>query len=118
MFCGSLNDETEDEISTIFPFKEGKLPIRYLGVPLVTKKIGINDCKQPVDKVYQRLSDWKNKSLSYAGRAQLISSVLGSMQVYWGSVFLLPKPVINDIEIFKKFLWNCGDSGKGKAKVA
>ncbi|GKD44979.1 RNA-directed DNA polymerase, eukaryota, reverse transcriptase zinc-binding domain protein, partial [Tanacetum coccineum] len=119
MFCGSLDSDTKDEISNIFPFKEGKLPVRYLGVPLVTKKIGIANCKQLVDKVTQKLNDRKNTSLSYAGRAQLIASVLGSMQVYWGSVFLLPKAVVIDIEkLFKRFLWNSGESCKGKAKVA
>ncbi|GKB12041.1 RNA-directed DNA polymerase, eukaryota, reverse transcriptase zinc-binding domain protein [Tanacetum coccineum] len=36
-----------------------------------------------------------------------------------GSVFLLPKSVINDIEkLFKKFLWSCEESCKGRAKVA
>ncbi|GJW04980.1 RNA-directed DNA polymerase, eukaryota, reverse transcriptase zinc-binding domain protein [Tanacetum coccineum] len=50
MFCGSLDDDTRSEISCIFPFTEGKLPVRYLGVPLVTKKIGVADCKQLVDK--------------------------------------------------------------------
>ncbi|GKA82392.1 RNA-directed DNA polymerase, eukaryota, reverse transcriptase zinc-binding domain protein [Tanacetum coccineum] len=119
MLCRSLNDDTKRDISSIFPFKEGKLHMRYLGVPLVTKKIGVLDCKQLVDKVNQKLNDWKNKSLSYAGRAQLIASVLGSMQVYWGSVFLLPKTVVKDIEkCFKKFLWNSGESCKGKARVA
>ncbi|GJR10423.1 RNA-directed DNA polymerase, eukaryota, reverse transcriptase zinc-binding domain protein [Tanacetum coccineum] len=112
-----LSDEAKSEICSIFPFKEA---VRYLGVPLITKKIGVNDCKQQlVDKVKKKLNDWKNKNLSYAGRAQLIASVLGSMQVYWGSVFLLPKIVIKDIEsCFKKFLWNSGDSCKGKAKIA
>ncbi|GJZ77850.1 RNA-directed DNA polymerase, eukaryota, reverse transcriptase zinc-binding domain protein [Tanacetum coccineum] len=48
-----------------------------------------------------------------------IASVLSSMQVYWDSVFLLPKTIIYDIErIFKKFLWSSGDTSKGKAKVA
>ncbi|GKC52902.1 hypothetical protein Tco_1075647, partial [Tanacetum coccineum] len=74
MFGGSLDDETNSVISSIFPFKEGKLPVRCLGVPLVTKKIGVSDCKQLMDKVNQRL--------------------------------------------YKKFLWNSGDSGKGRAKVA
>ncbi|GJW27374.1 RNA-directed DNA polymerase, eukaryota, reverse transcriptase zinc-binding domain protein [Tanacetum coccineum] len=69
MFCGSLDDDTKEAISSIFPFKEGKLLVRYLGVPLVTKKIGIAECNQLVEKVRQKLSDWKNKSLSYAGRA-------------------------------------------------
>ncbi|GJZ45184.1 RNA-directed DNA polymerase, eukaryota, reverse transcriptase zinc-binding domain protein [Tanacetum coccineum] len=50
VFCGSLNDDTKRDISSIFSFKEGKLPMRYLGVPLVTKKIGVLDCKQLVDK--------------------------------------------------------------------
>ncbi|GJX09286.1 RNA-directed DNA polymerase, eukaryota, reverse transcriptase zinc-binding domain protein [Tanacetum coccineum] len=119
MFCGSLNKDAKREISSIFPFKEGKLPVRYLGVPLITKKISVKECKQLVDKVSQKLNDWKNKSLSYARRAQLIASILGSMQVYWGSVFLLPKTIVNDIEkLFKRFLWNNGDSCKGKAKVA
>ncbi|GKA06580.1 hypothetical protein Tco_0685804 [Tanacetum coccineum] len=100
-----LDDNEKNAISCIFPFKEGKLLVRYLGVLLVTKKIGVADYKQLVDRVNQKLSDWKNKSLSYAGRAQLIAYVLGSMQVYWGSVLLLPKFVINDIEkLFKKFL--------------
>nr|GEZ38744.1 RNA-directed DNA polymerase, eukaryota, reverse transcriptase zinc-binding domain protein [Tanacetum cinerariifolium] len=112
MFCGSLDDDTRSEINSIFPFKEGKLPVRYLGVPLVTKKIGVVDWKQLVDKVSQKLSDWKNKSLSYAERAQLIASVLGSMQVYWGSVFLLPKTVIKDIEKhFKNGLEDQGGLG-------
>ncbi|GJR15370.1 RNA-directed DNA polymerase, eukaryota, reverse transcriptase zinc-binding domain protein [Tanacetum coccineum] len=94
MFCGSLDDDTKEEISSIFPFKEGKLLVRYLGVPLVTKKIGIAECNQLVEKVRQKL-------------------------MYWGSVFLLPKSVINEIEkLFKRFLWNNGDSSKGKAKVA
>ncbi|GKD31041.1 hypothetical protein Tco_1241819 [Tanacetum coccineum] len=57
MFCGSIDDETKENISNIFPFKEGKLPVRYLGVPLVTKKIRVADCKQLVDKVRQKLSD-------------------------------------------------------------
>lgn len=83
------------------------------------KKIGVNDCKCLVDKVKQKLGDWKNKSLTYAGRAQLLASVLSSMQVYWGSVFKIPKNVIVEIEtLFKGFLWCNSEVCKGKARVA
>ncbi|GKE62015.1 hypothetical protein Tco_1512382 [Tanacetum coccineum] len=86
MFCRSLNNTVKNAISDIFPFKEGKLPVKYLGVHLVTKKIGVDDYKQLIDK---------------------------------GLVFLLPKSIINDIErLFKRFLWNSGESYKGKVKVA
>ncbi|GJT75704.1 RNA-directed DNA polymerase, eukaryota, reverse transcriptase zinc-binding domain protein [Tanacetum coccineum] len=94
MFCGSLDSETKNAISNILPLKEGKLPVKYLGVPLVTKKIGIADCKQLIDKVQQKLMDWKNKSLSYAGRAQLITYVLASMQVYWVLCFCFLKQTL------------------------
>ncbi|GKC18082.1 RNA-directed DNA polymerase, eukaryota, reverse transcriptase zinc-binding domain protein [Tanacetum coccineum] len=105
IFCGSMDRGKIESILDILPFKRGKLPIKYLGVPLVAKKIGVQDCKSLIDKVKAKIHDWKNKSLSYAGRAQLIASVLASIQVYWASVFKLPKFVNKDIErIFKTFL--------------
>ncbi|PWA71036.1 hypothetical protein CTI12_AA283580 [Artemisia annua] len=64
--------------------------MRYLGVPLISKRLG---------------------------RMQLIASVLD--QVYWCCVFLLPKDVIKTINsILKSFLWSQNDMSKGKAKVA
>ncbi|GKC84707.1 hypothetical protein Tco_1140424 [Tanacetum coccineum] len=88
------------------------------GFPLY-KKIGMKDCKCLIDQVKSRIQDWKNNCLSYGGRTQLIDSVLSSIQVYWASVFKLPKMVINDIEkLFKGFLWNNGELQRGKTKVA
>ncbi|GJX14321.1 hypothetical protein Tco_0206079 [Tanacetum coccineum] len=71
--------------------------MKYLGVPLITKKITANDCEPLVEKVKSRILDWRNKALSYLGRLQLIASVLSAMQIYWASVFLLPKNVIYEI---------------------
>ncbi|GJY05634.1 RNA-directed DNA polymerase, eukaryota, reverse transcriptase zinc-binding domain protein, partial [Tanacetum coccineum] len=97
----------------------GKLQVRYLGVPLITKQISIGDCKPLIDKVKTKINNWKNKVLSYAGRVQLIASVLSSMQNYWASVFLLPKQVIYEInKVLKGFLWCQGKLSKGKAKVS
>ncbi|GJY04959.1 reverse transcriptase domain-containing protein [Tanacetum coccineum] len=72
-----------------------------------------------IDKVQNRVNDWKNKSLSVAGRLQLIQSVLGSLNVFWASVFVLPSRVLLDIEqIMRGFLWCQGSMSRGKAKVA
>nr|GEX98287.1 hypothetical protein [Tanacetum cinerariifolium] len=117
IFSGNTNKVTIDSILNIMPFKKEKFLVNYLGVPLVAKKIGVKDCKSHIDKVKSRIHDWKNKSLSYAGRAQLIASVLTYIQVYWTSVFKLPKTLMKDIEkLFKGFLWCHGDLQKGKAK--
>ncbi|GJT70898.1 putative RNA-directed DNA polymerase, eukaryota, reverse transcriptase zinc-binding domain protein [Tanacetum coccineum] len=37
----------------------------------------IMDCRELTEKVHNRLKDWKNKSLSAAGRLQLVQSVIG-----------------------------------------
>nr|GEY38104.1 RNA-directed DNA polymerase, eukaryota, reverse transcriptase zinc-binding domain protein [Tanacetum cinerariifolium] len=119
IFFGNVEESIKNEILEIMPFKIGKLPVSYLGVPLITKQIGINECKCLIDKVKIKVNNWKNRMLYYAGRLQLVASVLTSMQVYWASVFILPKTVIKDIDrLLKGFLWCQGDLSKGKAKVA
>ncbi|GJV01911.1 hypothetical protein Tco_1335480 [Tanacetum coccineum] len=77
------------------------------------------DCKELLEKVQIRVDDCKNKSLSIAGRLQLVKSVLGSLHVFWASVFMLPTRILLDIEqIMRGFLWCQGKLGGGKAKVA
>ncbi|GJU04045.1 RNA-directed DNA polymerase, eukaryota, reverse transcriptase zinc-binding domain protein [Tanacetum coccineum] len=99
--------------------KHCKLPVRYLGVPLIAKRLGVNECGCLVDKIKSRIHNWKNRYLSYAGRLQLIAAVLESIHVYWASVFLIPSTIIKDINrILKNFLWSQSEKNNGKAKVA
>nr|KAJ0187106.1 hypothetical protein LSAT_V11C900454800 [Lactuca sativa] len=119
IFFGNVKGPFKRKILRILPFVEGKLPMKYLGIPLVSTKLFIRDCKGLVDKVKRKVNDWKNKSLSYAGRLQLISAVLSSLPVYWASAVLLPKGTTKEIEkIMRNFLWNSGQNGKGVAKVS
>ncbi|GJT73883.1 auxin efflux carrier [Tanacetum coccineum] len=75
--------------------------------------------KELIEKVEGRINDWKNKSLSIAGRLQLIHSVIASLHVYWASMFVLPSRVLLDIEqSMRGFLWCQGKMRKGKSKVA
>lgn len=119
IFFGNVKAGVISDILQILPFKVGKLPMKYLGVPRITKKISTSECKQLVDKVKSRVEDWKNKYLSYAGRLQLIPSLLSTLSVYWAVVFLLPKASVYDIDkVLKGFLWCKGELEKGKAKIA
>ncbi|GJS42362.1 hypothetical protein Tco_0567405, partial [Tanacetum coccineum] len=96
-FCNVLN-HVKLSILNVLPFEEGRLPVKYLGVPLVSSRLMVRDCKELVEKVQSRVQDWKNKSLSIAGRLQLIRSVIGSMHIFWASVFVIPTRVLLDIE--------------------
>nr|GEX22727.1 hypothetical protein [Tanacetum cinerariifolium] len=112
-------NHTKLVILHVLPFEEDRLSVKYLGVPLVSSRLIFRDCKEPIDKVQNCVNDWKNKSLSVAGRLQLIQSVLGSLNVFWASVFVLPSRVLLDIkQIIRGFLWCQGSISRGKAKVA
>ncbi|GKD64284.1 protein LAZ1 [Tanacetum coccineum] len=58
----------------------GELPVKYLGVPLISSRLLNKDCKILVEKARNHIEDWKNKSLSLAGRLQLFKSVISAMQ--------------------------------------
>ncbi|KAK4390843.1 hypothetical protein Sango_2147600 [Sesamum angolense] len=102
----------------VLGFQEGFLPVRYLGVPLISSRLKIADCKPLIDKLDSRIAGWSHLNLSFAGRAQLIQSVLSTLHSYWASVFILPKGIIKILEAkLRKFLWQ-GATGRGQAKVA
>nr|GEV33793.1 hypothetical protein [Tanacetum cinerariifolium] len=54
-----------------------ELSVKYLGVPLISPRLLIRDCKVLVEKAKNRIGDWKNKSLLFAGDLQLCSKRTG-----------------------------------------
>ncbi|KAJ0601100.1 putative RNA-directed DNA polymerase [Helianthus annuus] len=84
----------------------GEFPFVYLGLPVGAQMNRITSWKAMVDKFNSKLSAWKAKSLSFAGRVTLVKSVLGSLAIYYLSLFKAPSGVINTLEgIRRKFLW-------------
>lgn len=66
-----------------------------------------------------RAQSWSQRFLSFAGRLQLIKSVLHAINVYWTSVFILPMSVLSKIEeVMRQFLWKGPELGAGGAKVS
>ncbi|CAN1154403.1 Putative ribonuclease H protein At1g65750 [Linum perenne] len=100
-------------------FTEGKLPVWYLGVPLVSGKIKSKDCEVLIAKITSKIRGWNVRTLSYAGRLQLVKSVLSTMSQFWMAIFLLPKSIIKAVEkICNDFLWKVSEGERKKAKVA
>ena len=87
-----------EELLAVLGFQEGHLPMRYLGLPLISSRLTIADCQPLLNKIDTRINGWEGLALSYAGRVQIIKSVLVALGVYWASTFILPKGVIKDIE--------------------
>ncbi|KAL0349405.1 UNVERIFIED_CONTAM: hypothetical protein Sangu_1168300 [Sesamum angustifolium] len=69
-------------------------------------------------KIDNRVKGWEGVQLSFAGRVQLIKSVLVSFEVYWDTAFILPKGIIKEmIKRLCTFLRK-GTSSSGYPKVA
>lgn len=119
IFFSGCNYNLRKDILDLTQFIEEELPVRYLGVPLITTRLRASDCRSLVSRITSKMKSWTNKVLSYAGRAQLIKTILFSMQVYWSSLFILSKKVIKEIEsLCRAFLWTGLELKQTGAKVA
>lgn len=59
-----------------------------------------------IDKVNQRLSSWKARNLSFAGRITLTKSVLQAMPSYVMQTGSLPKSICDEVDkICRSFVW-------------
>lgn len=113
---------TQQEIETIQASTGmpcGSLPMHYLGVPLCTKKLNLQNCEPLIQQIKQRLSLWSAKALSFAGRLLLIKTVISGVSTFWCSSFILPKACINRINsLCGQFLWNGSIEGNHTARVS
>ena len=79
LFMAGNETQRNKDIQNQFQFAEGKLPVRYLGLPLLTKNMTVNDYLPLIEKIRKRIGSWTGRFLSYAGRLQLINSVISSL---------------------------------------
>lgn len=89
-------------------FEVGTLPIRYLGLPLLSTRLSHSDCIPLFDHIITRIKSWKARDLSFAGRVLLVKVTLSCILVFWTSCFVLPKRTVKTLNfLFRKFLWAC-----------
>ncbi|XP_059295407.1 uncharacterized protein LOC132048731 [Lycium ferocissimum] len=114
IFLAGMDDATKERILDSTGFSIGTLPIRYLGIPLSSKKWNKVDCHQLVDKITKRIIVGYSRQLSYAGRLKIINFVLFSIYKFWGAVFILSQSVLKEVDRkCREFLWGYSE-GTGK----
>ncbi|KAL4279936.1 hypothetical protein GQ457_03G009480 [Hibiscus cannabinus] len=70
------------------------------------------------EKIRSKIGQWATKHLSYAGRLQLIKSVVYGMLSYWCRQVMLPKAVIRRVEqLCLRFFWKGNDTAAKGARV-
>ncbi|XP_058775629.1 uncharacterized protein LOC131649906 [Vicia villosa] len=85
IFCGAMVRSRQLELAQFIGFPLGSLPFLYLGIPIFRGKPKRIHFQHLVDKIKNKLANWKAVLLSFAGRAQLIRSVI-QVTVAWSKV--------------------------------
>ncbi|WMV07590.1 hypothetical protein MTR67_000975 [Solanum verrucosum] len=76
VFLAGIDDDTRNQIIKRIGFVVGEFPIKYLGLPLSSKKLRKTDCLSLIDKITQRIKVTYSKKLSYAGRLQTMETTI------------------------------------------
>lgn len=79
---------------------------KYLGMPVLQKRINKDTYGEVLEKVASRLAGWKGRFLSLAGRITLTKAVLSSIPVHSMSTISLPASILDKLDkVSRSFLW-------------
>ncbi|CAA0382872.1 unnamed protein product [Arabidopsis thaliana] len=119
LFIDGGNFVLAHDISVRVGLQHGSFHVRYLRVPLTSKKLKKQDYQPLLDRLAKRFNSWSVKKLSYAGRLQLIQSVIYSTITFWASIFLLPNQCLEEIEqMCNGYLWRGAPNSARGAKIS
>lgn len=67
IFMAGVKSEARAVILSQFPFDSEILPVRYMGLLLLTKRMTLSDCLPLIEKIRSRIISWKNRFLLMLG---------------------------------------------------
>lgn len=98
LFSKHVKNETRHSIHQILPMQRVEHFSKYLGLPTYIGRAKTQVFQHVQDKIWKKLKGWKEKNLSFAGRATLIKAVAQAIPTYVMSNFLLPKGLCDQME--------------------
>lgn len=97
-FSENVSRDMEKMISDESGIKSTRDLGKYLGMPVLQKRINKETFGDVLEKVSSRLAGWKGRCLSLAGRLTLTKAVLASISIHTMSTILLPKSTLESLD--------------------
>jgi hypothetical protein len=91
IFCFEKAREAVNDYKQLFGSGVGKLPFKYLGIPIYYRRLLNKESKPVEDRFERKLRCWLGKILSYGDRLVLINYVLTSLPMFILSFFEIRK---------------------------
>ncbi|XP_030923019.1 uncharacterized protein LOC115949894 [Quercus lobata] len=105
-FSKNTPSQSRRLVKSVLHMKSPKKDAIYLGAPLHLSNSPSKDFKFLLDKLESRLSGWRSKCLSWAGRSTLIKSVAQAIPNYTLSSFNVPNIICDKMDaITRRFWW-------------
>ncbi|GKB58453.1 putative RNA-directed DNA polymerase, eukaryota, reverse transcriptase zinc-binding domain protein [Tanacetum coccineum] len=103
-----------ESIASFMGCSSGSLAFNYLGLPIGTNMNNVSRCNTLVDQFRAKLSSWKANLLSIGSHLTLLKTVLGSVGIYYMSIFKVPATINKLLESLRaSFFWG-GDNVQRK----
>lgn len=83
VFCGGMDRDPKEQLIRSVTFEEGVLLMKYLGVPITSKRLNIHQYMPLIEKIMNRMKHWTSKLLSYSSKILLVKSVILTITQYW-----------------------------------
>jgi hypothetical protein len=107
------DNELASTYADVFDCQVSYFTVKYLGVPISASKLKVKDWAKMEEKSRKKLDIWQENSLSIAGGTTLINVSLTNSSIYYMSMFLMAKTVIDKLDKGRrKFFWQGGQLKK------
>lgn len=112
MFC--YTQEEKEKTTNMLNCKLGELPVKYLGILVSDKVLGINAFQGVPTRMMKMLDPLKGKFMTSGGMLILANSCLSNLPMYVMGFYMLPKGVPKKMDTIRaKFFWQgAGDTFK------
>ncbi|XP_058725614.1 uncharacterized protein LOC131596896 [Vicia villosa] len=87
---------------------------KYLGLPVVFGRLKRDVFTMVIERVWNKLKEWKERFLSRAGKEVLIKAVAQAIPTYIMSCYKLPESTCHEIETLLAKLWWGSRNGERK----
>ncbi|CAN1168444.1 Putative ribonuclease H protein At1g65750 [Linum perenne] len=111
IFCSRNTDrQTASNVATALGIPLTQNLGSYLGVPILHERITNETYQEILNRLDKKLSGWKVKTLSLAGRVTLAKSVLSAIPAYAMQTSLIPTTTCEAIDKkIRDFVWGSSD---------
>ena len=86
LYSIGVEKEISERYVGFFGCKKGTIPFKYLGLLIGSDPRRLKVWEPVIERINNRLSEWKRTTLSFGGRVILINSVLSFLPIYYVTI--------------------------------